>query len=216
VKWVPAMHYSPRGSRTLLTEDFESAKFGSSDIRNPRISADKFAVERTTSFGEGVQCARATGGGELTADLGGSAHQSINVDLDLFIRSSKDFPYILPDPTTRSHHSVVISVEGGQSKHPLAAIDSSGGTWRLWDGQQFGDSGKVVTYDVWNHLQLAIDTKTKQYRFIVQPVGEMPTVVGESTCDSGVNNDESLRLNIKPSATAGHISCYDNIEVTCN
>jgi len=69
---------------------------------------------------------------------------------------------------------------------------------------------------VWNHLQIAVNPRTKTYRFVAQPVGELPTVIGDATVDASARAEETLKLSVKPSATAGHISCYDNILVTCN
>ena len=93
-------------------------------------------------------------------------------------------------------------------------IDSAKGTWRLWDGSKFVDTNKGIHYDVWNHLQIAIDSKANTYRLIVQPVGELPTVIGQAACGDSVRIDEKLKLTIKPSATPDHVSCYDNIAVT--
>lgn len=235
VQWVPTMHYAKAGNRKLLDETFESAKAGATSFGRemrmvgdgakpaklaPSAASDKaFYVERTTSFGEGVHCARATGGGALVADLGrltaaAAAKSAVTVDLDLYVRSDQSFPFILPDPTTKSPHSVVVSLEGGSPDKPLAAVDTAGGTWKLWDGQKFVDTGKGIDYDVWNHLQIAINPKARTYRLIVQPVGSLPAVIGEAAYIDGTRGDQKLALKIKPSATEGHISCYDNLLVT--
>lgn len=227
VRWTPTRHDAQPGRRKILDETFESATPSSSQFGREgdwRISAGSgsgspFVVENTTSFGRGVHCIRATGGGMLAAELGqqltaAPAKGPITLDLDVYIRSDKGFPYILPDPTTSSPHSVVFGLERFASGQPFAAVDSAGGTWRLWDGRQFVDSGKRVVYDVWNHLRIAIDPQSKRYRLVVQPVGELPSVIGEAAVGSFIDENEKLRLTIKPSATAGHISCYDNIMVT--
>ena len=120
---------------------------------------------------------------------------------------------MIPDPTTRSPHSFVLNLEGNVPDKPFAAVDTTSGTWRLWDGQKFVDTGKLVTYDVWNHLQLAINPREKSYVLVVQPVGELPTLIGRATCGESVKGNEPLKLKIKPSATTGHVSCYDNILV---
>ena len=239
VQWTPTLHYAKRGSRKLLDETFEAAKPGATtfgrDLRVVAAPADAtadatsaaesaakdrskpFFVERTTSFGPGVHSARATGGSALVANLGitpASAKGMITVDLDAFVRSDKSFPFILPDPTTRSPHNVVISLEGAAPGKPFAAVDTAEGTWRLWDGQKFTDTGKTVNYDVWNHLQIAVDPKAKTYRLVVQPVGELPSVIGEAACGEGLKPTDKLVFRIAPSATKDHISCYDNLVVT--
>ena len=100
---------------------------------------------------------------------------------------------------------------------PFIAVDTVGGTWRLWDGQKFVNTGKVVTYDVWNHLQIAFNAPDKSYALAVQPVGELPTLIGRIACGEKSNGNEALKLTIKPSeTTTGHVSCYDNILVTGN
>jgi hypothetical protein len=166
-----------------------------------------------------VHCLRATGGGAFTSDLGqqltaASAKGTITVDLDMFIRSDKGFPFIIPDPTTRSPHHVLIGLEGNEQ--PFAQVHAIDGTWRIWDAQKFVDTKQVINYDVWNHLQLSIDTQQKKYRLIVQPIGEVPTVIGEGACGGVVRDNEKLKFVIKPSDTADHISCFDNIRVTSN
>src|SRR5205823_7210178 len=89
-----------------------------------------------TSYGPGVHCARATGGGEFTARLSplitpASVKSAITVDLDFFVRSDKGFPYMIPDPTTHSLHSFVLSLEGSAPDKPFISVDTSGGTWKL-------------------------------------------------------------------------------------
>lgn len=226
VEWRPTMHYSKRGSRTLAIENFEKLKY-----RTDRFSGawraqqaggqSSFFVERTTSFGEGVHCLRATGGGAFVSDLNqqltpASAKGMITVDLDLFIRSAKDFPYIIPDPTTRSPHSATIGLVGAADDRPFAQLRAIDGTWRIWDGEGFADTQMIINYDVWNHLQLSVDTAAKRYRLIVQPLGEVPTVIGQGTCGTDVQAGEKLRFVIEPSDTPGHISCYDNLLITSN
>ena len=217
VKWIPTLHYTKPGKQKLLEANFEKAQAGSTRLGHPGISSTSFVVEKTTSYGPGVHCARATGGGAMTAALkltAAPAEGAITVDLDVFIRSDKGFPFIIPDPTTRSPHSVALGLAGSQSDQPFALIDSAKGTWRLWDGQDFVDTGKRVTYDVWNHVQLSIDTQARTYRLVVQPVGELPTLIGQAGCGTSLPFGETLKLSIKPSATTGHVSCYDNIVVT--
>jgi hypothetical protein len=223
VNWTPTLHYAKPGSRKLLDENFESAKSGATGFgRELRVAGaangtKPFFVERTTSYGKGVHCARAAGGAALVSDLGitpASAKGTVTVDFDTYIRSDEGFPYILPNPATKSPHSVVISLEGSSPDKPFAAIDTTGGTWKLWDGQKYVDTGKGINYDVWNHVQLAIDAKAKTYRLIVQPVGSLPTVIGEAACGELPKATDKLALKISPSATKGHISCYDNLLVT--
>ena len=227
VKWTPTLYFAKPGKQTLLDETFESAKAGSSQfggrgdwrMSSASGSSPAFFIQNTTSYGDGVLCAQANGGGALVAELKGkltpaSARSDIIIDLDFFLRSDKSFPFIIPDPTTKSPHSFALGLKAGDK--PLAVVDTTGGTWRLWDGTKSLDTGKLVTYDVWNHLQIAIDPQARTYRLVVQPIGELPTEIGQAACGEQVQSNDKLKLSIEPSATAGHISCYDNIVVTCN
>lgn len=213
VDWVPTLHYASRGSRVLFEENFERDAPDSLSFQNRHLHGENIFVERTTSFGEGVHCARATGGGELVATLEqNSKSRPFTVDLDLFVRSDKDFPYILPDPTTKSPHNTTVTLEAADGTI-LAGVDLSGGVWRLWNGSDYVETGKPVVYDVWNHLQLVVDPQTGKTRLVVQPVGSLPEPCGEQS--SAKFATEALsRLKISPSGTPGHISCYDNLSVT--
>jgi hypothetical protein len=224
VRWTPALHYAPPGAAVAARETFEPHAAGPVQSVTPdapwRIEpasdAKRFSIENTTSFGAGVKCLRAAGGGSVTGDIAGdSASKRITVDLDVFVRSGRDFPYILPDPATRSAHDTVIGIQAAGAESPLAAVKAEGGTWKLWDGARFADSGKPVAYDVWNHVQLAVDVEAGRYALVVQPVGELPTPVGSARWvvppDAG---GERLTWKIAPSDTKGHTSCYDNIVVT--
>ena len=227
VKWIPTLPDSAPGSESLLDVDFESMAAGTARLSdtsglqvvqtNPTI--EPFFVEQTTSYGPGVQCLRARGGGALVADFQSqltleSSSKIVTVDADLFIRSDQSFPYLLPDPTTRSVHHVDLRLEGSTTGGSLAAIDSSKGTWRIGNGCEYVDTEKLVQYDIWNHVQLAIDPKSRTYRVTVQPIGEVPTLLGQWHLNPAVNISEPLKLVITPSATTGHISCYDNLKVT--
>jgi hypothetical protein len=226
VKWTPTLHYAEPGKTVAVRESFEEREVGPIAAATAadapwRIGlasdAGRFAIENTTSFGAGIKCLRAAGGGSVTGGIGrppaGGRPKRITIDLDVFVRSDKDFPYILPDPTTRSAHGVVFAVEAAGAAAPRAAANTDGGTWSLWDGARFTDTGKPVAYDVWNHVQISIESG--RYTLVVQPVGELPTHVGSSTWATPPDaSGEVLTWRISPSAANGHTSCYDNIVVT--
>ncbi len=226
VKWVPTLPDTPPGKETLLDIDFESSAAGSTRLQAgsglqvvPAAQfPEPFFVEQTTSYGPGVHCLRANGGGLLVSDfqskLSLESSTTITIDWDLFIRSDQGFPYLIPDPTTRSTHHVVMGLEGSTAGKPLAEIDSAKGMWRIWSGEAYVDTDKLVQYDIWNHIQLAISPADRTYRFTVQPIGEVPMLIGQGTLNPAVNIREPLKLIIKPSATKDHISCYDNLKVT--
>jgi hypothetical protein len=138
----------------------------------------------------------------------------IIADLDLFVRSERDYPYILPDPRTTSSHWVSTGFRLKSSGDYGATALASRGTWWLWDGTRFVDTGTRVTYDVWNHLQIAIDTPSRTYRVVAQPIGEMPTLVGTAKLGDSVVFLSDLDFFIQTSDTENHLSLYDNILVT--
>jgi hypothetical protein len=88
------------------------------------------------------------------------------------------------------------------------------GKWQYWDGGKYVESKTGVVYDVWNHVQLAIDPQNRTYKIVVQPVGEMPILVGQGALGDRISPHDELVFSIVPSDNPGHISCYDNIVVT--
>lgn len=227
VTWKPTLHYAEPGRTEITKETFEGHAPGAIPAAGaqaatwrvePAGEAMRFAVENTTSFGAGVKCLRATGGGAIVGDLGPAAATAkrITLDLDVFVRSDK-YPDMLPDPAARSRHSTVIGIAAADSADHLAAVSTDGGTWKLGDGTAFTDTGTPVAYDAWNHIQIAVDVEAKQYALVVQPVGELPTAVGKAPWTLPGDSGAAQRVwRITPSASEGHVSCYDNIVVTAD
>ena len=227
VKWVPTMHYIEPGTNVYLADDFEThpvdaamnalkAPVGGVWKSSSAAPADSFYVHNGTSFGEGVRCMRSKGGSDITigeADkLKLDADNIVTLDFDIFIRSNKDYPYIIPDPTTRSNHRTAICLEKA-SDSKVIGIYAGDGTWQYWNGDKYVDSGIGIAYDVWNHVQLALDTSAGSYSIVVQPVGEMPTFAAKGNWAKDTKVGDEVYLRISPSNTAEHISCYDNIAI---
>jgi hypothetical protein len=71
VKWIPSLPDTPPARETLLDIDFESAAVGTTElgavselkIMPNAQSPEPFGIENTTSYGPGVRCLRARGGG---------------------------------------------------------------------------------------------------------------------------------------------------------
>jgi len=222
LQWRPAQPGAPQGKDRRLSEDFENEKPGASEFpgRSWQIepggpapnTGPAFFIERSTSFGAGTRCLRAAGGGRFTAPLGSlPLNGPLTIDFDLFVRSGKASPILLPDPAVRSPHSVTFSVQAtdGALIARVAAVD---GSWRLWDGTQFIDTGRAVTLDGWGHVQLVLEQEMRTLRLITQPVGEAPRPVAEVPLLS--RSEGPLRLIIEPSATPRHVSGLDNLEIT--
>jgi len=226
LRWVPTLHYARPGSQTHFADDFEAhtpgrrlhaARAGTGGVwQVTEGRPDQYTVHNGTSFGEGVNSLIARGGGRLLAvgerGLRLNECATLTADLDLFIRSSRPFPYMIPDPKAASTHRTAVGFISGPSAQTVAGARAADGVWECWDSERYRACNVPIAYDVWNHLQLALDTDTGRCRLVVQPVGEVPTFVGEGRLGRPAGSDVSFA--IQPSDTAGHITCYDNIAIT--
>jgi hypothetical protein len=225
--WRPALHFTDPGDIECFSDDFETYDpgdpFAAQSLsvdgrwRLDSDMEDRYIVENSTSYGPGVQCLRAKGGAAVKSEYAVPADSGgmMTIDFDIFIRSDKSYPYIVPDPTTKSASRTSLSIGTTDSDSPAAGVSTGDGVWAIWDGDRYVDSSASVAYDVWNHVQIAKDTSTGRYRVVVQPVGELPTLVGEATVGISRKTDSGATLQIAPSANATHLSCYDNISVRC-
>jgi len=59
----------------------------------------------------------------------------VTIDLDLFIRSDVDFPYIIPNPNTSSIHRVTLGLKRKVTDDHAATVIASEGTWWIWDDE---------------------------------------------------------------------------------
>jgi hypothetical protein len=177
---------------------------------------DNFAIENGTSYGTGVKCLRAHGGSDIlagyTAPLILVPNTLITLDFDIFVRSDDSFPYILPNPATKSDHRTTVSLET-EPDRPLAAITAGNGTWQYYDGDKYVDSKIHIAYDVWNHVQMAIDTSNGLYKVVVQPIGELPTPLGTAKWGKNGHKKDKVYLRVSPSKSEKGFSCYDNISI---
>jgi hypothetical protein len=138
---------------------------------------------------------------------------TITVDCDVFLRSSEPFPFMIPNPLARSEHRTALSLTTHPSGAVVASVRAGDGVWRYWAGDRCVDSGVRIAYDVWSHIQMALDTRTGSCKIVVQPVGELPTPLGAGHWGEGVGVGDALRFSIAPSGPAGQFSCYDNIVI---
>lgn len=228
VNWTPTLHYIKPRPKVFFAEDFErhAADLPINNARTHRggmwtttseAGTKAFTVTNDTSFGEGVHSLIATAGGTAVAKGDALRHipnSYITVDLDLFVRSDKDYPYVMPDPTTTSNHWSMVGLRRKGTDDAAAVALAARGTWWLWDGTRYVDSGVRVAYDVWNHLQIAVDAPTGAYQLVTQPIGEMPTLVGHAKLGESIVINSDLEFFIQTSDTQNHLSYYDNISVT--
>ncbi|NUQ65195.1 MAG: hypothetical protein HUU20_22240, partial [Pirellulales bacterium] len=228
VEWTPTLHYAPAGKETLFTCDFESYPTADHFVQPDGSEAGRwqlkdrpegYYVASGISFGEGVKSLHARGGMDIVSDgpqrILVREDSILTVDCDVFIRSSQPFPFMIPNPSVRSDHRTTLSLCKQDSAEAVAALQAGDGTWRYQDGDRHVDSRVPIAYDVWNHVQMALDMRTGVCAFVVQPVGELPTPLGRGHWSGGRRAGEAVRFSIAPSGTPGHISCYDNVVITC-
>ncbi len=227
IKWMPTLHYTQPGSDIYFADDFESHAVDSAIANAEAIKGGRwkilsdepnsYYIENTTSYGQGVKCLRTHGGTNVVCGeqnkLSLDSDTVITVDFDIYIRSDKSFPYIIPDPTTTSDHTAIIGLQRGINDY-VAAVFAGEGTWRYYDGKEFIDSKIRIAYDVWNHVQLAIDTSGGFCSVVVQPLGELPTFLGTTKLD--IIEKDKVYLCISPSKSEKGFSCYDNMVVACD
>jgi hypothetical protein len=228
VNWTPTLYYTRPRPKVFFEDDFERHTVGA-PINNARTNRGgmwqttsdagtrAFTITHDTSFGEGVQALCATAGGTAVArgePLRHIPNSYITVDLDLYVRSDKDYPYIMPDPTTTSSHWAAVGLRRkGTTDYAITAL-ASRGTWWLWNENRFVDTGVRVAYDAWNHLQLALDAPSGTYRAVAQPVGEMPSLIGTAQLGESIVINSDLEFFIQTSDSENHLSLYDNVKVT--
>jgi hypothetical protein len=229
VKWVPTLHYAEPGKQLCFADDFEQHaadarihdKKAGAGGKWEVLSSDSNScfVDNDTSFGEGIKCLHAAGGADIIAELDNDSCSTLSdfvtLDFDIFVRSDKKFPYMIPDPTTKSKHRVTVAL-GNSEEIPLFGVHAGDGKWQYWDGTTYVESDVRINYDVWNHVQIALDMSTQSCRIVVQPLGELPTLVATAEYEPKANTYGRHRLRISTSNTPGHLSCYDNILVTCD
>ena len=227
-RWTPSLHYAKPGKRVLFADDFEqhpadtaiagrTSRNGGSWQEDASQSKSLWTIERTTSYGPGVNCLRTAGGADLMSDLNGMSEvNSLTLDLDIFVRSRRGFPYILPDLSVRTTDDVAISLES-KSEIPVtwSGVRIIDGTWRIFDGVEYRDTKHPVHYDVWNHLQLSWNRDKSVWRLVVQPLGELPSLAGEVTARHMIPGKTRgrLRLHAADPQGPGHASCFDNLAV---
>ena len=190
VAWTPTNPFVQRGTTVVFQDDFES-------------QPDEFAG---TSSGAGTKSHRLKAGEGMAIPVKDAGV----VDLDFFLRSG-DSPSILPASARRFPHSTQIAWKDAGQKMIAAIRTGRNGTWELWENGQWIDTQKAVHYDVWNHLQVAFDG-TGGYQAAAQPVGQVPAAIGKA---KAATFPPPSTLSIEASRTNGHISCYDNVLVTC-
>ena len=118
----------------------------------------------------------------------------------------------MPNTATKFPHSTCLGWSAADGKM-IAGIKTENGTWHLLnDAGAWIDTQQRVHYDVWNHLQLVL-TEDGTLQAAAQPVGQVAAIIGHTRA-SAASTELTLTPIIEPSATEGHLSCYDNVVIT--
>lgn len=227
VDWTPTLHYAEPGSIVGFEDDFEKQRvddgIAGKSAQSPgrwevaSKAPDRWFVTNDTSFGAGVRSLFAESDGRLvahaprrvTADGG-----TMTLDLDLFVRSDSSYPYMIPNPSLRSVRRVTVGIERVSDGAVLAAAHTGESAWELIAGDKASPSKTGIAYDAWNHLQVAIDPTSRTYQVVVQPLGEVPILVGSGTLNEAVAPGDPLRVFIDVKNANGVESLFDNVRLT--
>jgi len=120
---------------------------------------------------------------------------------------------MIPNPLTKSDHRTALTLRAASSGIPVASVHAADGFWHFWDGSRYVDTRVRIAYDVWNHVQVALNPATRSYSLVVQPVGEVPTLASKARWGDGATIGDELVFAICPSDTPNHITCYDNVRI---
>jgi hypothetical protein len=227
VRWMPAMHFTT-ADEVLFRDDFESYPADRADAE-PLVQSGQWriadeqlkraTVYRGTSFGEGFKSLKVTHGMDLRAvtpqlKLLRDNKKIITIDCDVFVRSNRNFPHMIPDSKSQSAHGTEIRLAGDDGKSCVAAARASpDGMWQVANGTGYADTKMHVDHDVWNHVQMAIDPVTWTYRVTVQPLGGLPVMLATTPCGPQTHHPANLAVSIRPSASTNHLTLYDNVVV---
>ena len=218
--WIPEF-YRPKGRKTsVFQEDFESYKpevvYKDKPFGNWQVSGGKgFFVENDTSYGPGVNCIKALGGGtikhDITLDLDKSDY--IVIELNILIRSDKlKYISIIPPANgLESRNGTVVSLTDSLGNIIASVKAQANGNWLVYDRDEYISTDREVEYDIWQNICFVINIKTGKYSFILQPIGELPQKL--STQKYGTAIKGNCKFIIMPSNNAKHGTYYDNIKL---
>jgi hypothetical protein len=220
VHWVPATVFGEPGKNVEFSDDFESytpMEAIDSPALKPKwqqATPSKSMIIRDTSFGPGFKSLCVQGGGKITPRTAAALKTGtrLTLDLDFFLRSGEALPSIMPNTATKFPHSTCVGWADPEGKM-IAGVKTENGTWHLTNGDgAWIDTQRRVHYDVWNHLQLVF-AEDGTLQAATQPVGQVAAAIG-ATRVSDAGKDLTITPIIEPSATPGHLSCYDNVVIT--
>jgi hypothetical protein len=218
-KWTPNLYYSKPGIHTYLADDLEAHAIDTTvngtmpDIGGAWNVSDAgaaggFFAENMLSFGDGFLSLAATTNNNAflysnsAAKLRLDPNYIVTVDFDIYLRTG---------------YQAIIGLQENLTGNVTAAVNPNV-KWKCWNGNQYTATDVNVIgasgWDVWHHVQMALDCSNRTYKVVVQPCGSLPTLLGTYAWDSGTLANDQVFFVIKPQGTNGQITYFDNIRVT--
>jgi hypothetical protein len=236
VRWVPDIPYVKPARNVLFADDFERFEPGAEPLKKrPQIGKQwilkkgevkQGVIENQASYGEGAKSLRLQGDAELAcglADNRSSVLQNRIVwDLDVFVRSDSIHIKIMPSSRAGTEHMInpVILDKSGSE---LVGLKNMNGRWAYLESGEYKESSMPVALDCWNHVQIILDKPSHSSKIIVQPVGEMPTVLASGKLTAALmpqfiiktsNSTDAFVAREENETALINFSCIDNIRVT--
>jgi hypothetical protein len=165
-----------------------------------------FFIENSLSFGGGYKSlatTRLSSGTSLYSNTNSKLRLDpsyvVTVDLDLYLQNGYSTSF-----------GLIESLSGPYT----AWLSAVSGKWKYWNGSTWVDTGVAVSYDIWTHIQLALDCSARNYKIVIQKTGDLPVLAATVPWDSGSLQNDLVFFDIAPSGSTGQIVYFDNIVVT--
>jgi hypothetical protein len=238
VRWVPTIAYDKPGGRMLFADDFERFGVGQHALaEKPMVGAgwvwsagkaEQGVVENQASYGDGYKSLRLQGTTDFICQVGAeqpAVSKKLVADLDVFVRSSQYYVTIMPGSQIKSSHSVHLAI-CDETGTELAALQNQSGNWACLQEGQMKVIAMPVALDCWNHVQLIADASNRTYKVVVQPVGELPTLLASGQIPApssklrfGIktsNSDDVYQVKQGSNVALVNFSCIDNVRLTAD
>jgi hypothetical protein len=235
VRWMPTIPYDKPAKTVLFADDFERFATGAHALeQKPQVgqwnlkagNAAQAVVENQASYGDGVKSLRIQGNTELHCEPAEkSPANKVVLDMDVFIRSNSYYVDIMPSSHTETKHVLNLTLTDGRGT-PLVGLKNENGRWSYLEDGGYKRTSVPVALDCWNHIQMDVDVITKSCKIVLQPVGEMPSVLANSRLPdvqrpettnlviSTGNLDDVYQVSHGPDLSLVNFSCIDNIRLT--
>ncbi len=235
VRWTPKIVYDKPAGKVIFADDFERFGVGEHPLaEKPQVGGqwtltagkpEQGVVENQASYGDGFKSLRLHGTTDLVCQPAEQSSKKLVANLDLFVRSSAFYVAIMPGSPTKTSHTVHLAITDERGAE-LAALQNENGHWTCTQDGQMKATSVPVALDCWNHVQLVADSSTGTYKVVIQPVGEVPTLLAggrlpasSSALHFGIktsNSDDLYELKQGSGMARVNFSCIDNVRLTAD